>query len=592
MTHLIKRLFCIRTSNQPYPQRSSIQFQIPNDSDLKRMEIDYNDIYDTLDTGDIILFNRPCLSMGFYGGLICAGAKIIGRSPWDHVGVIIRHPELDTLFVLEASLRGVVMRPLDARVDKSSAHEVSIRRLSHVRSLHQNALFRQCAYDFALEMKNRPYEDRIRPLFNAAFPVPTRLEREYLSSTLSHFEEKINRMEEAFNNIITTFEEKPMRMEILKLETERKKIQERMKVIEEKKAVSFFENKEDQSQFFCSELVAALYIRLGILPTYPPSNSYIPYHFTSEYTKMQLGQDVTLLPEEYLRRKTSSTNEEHILKEQVEKKEMSVQERKPNVSSDNILTRRFNYVLPNPTQFDIMAALLTGLIARTLTAPLERYKILLQTDYLSASDKNNRFSLFYSSHWKGNGLHCLKMVPSLPLKLAGVAIVDRHHAKMNCCSDWSLESKSFVSGGIAGLAVTSLVYPLDVLKTRRTVGLPFTRNMSTFGLQGYLPAALGGFLYFGTTFALYEFLRPAFKTSDTNDKISVGMSAGTAIFSSLCAQSVCYPLDTLRHRLQVPTRPPHNIFRNLYAGYLINSIRTLPVTVISFGLYEIMQKHD
>ncbi len=43
-----------------------------------------------LDTGDIVMFNRPCLKLGTFGALVCASAKFAENTPWDHVGVVVR----------------------------------------------------------------------------------------------------------------------------------------------------------------------------------------------------------------------------------------------------------------------------------------------------------------------------------------------------------------------------------------------------------------------------------------------------------------------------------------------------------------------
>lgn len=46
--------------------------------------------------------------------------------------------------------------------------------------------------------------------------------------------------------------------------------------------MSVFENQEDLgSGLFCSELAAAFYQRLGLLPRYPASNTYIPMDFAT-----------------------------------------------------------------------------------------------------------------------------------------------------------------------------------------------------------------------------------------------------------------------------------------------------------------------
>lgn len=47
-----------------------------------------------LDTGDLVLFDRPCLKMGgFFGAAVCAAAKVMGGSPFDHIGVVVRKTE-------------------------------------------------------------------------------------------------------------------------------------------------------------------------------------------------------------------------------------------------------------------------------------------------------------------------------------------------------------------------------------------------------------------------------------------------------------------------------------------------------------------
>lgn len=43
-----------------------------------------------LDTGDIVLFDRPCFKMGsFVGAAVCIAAKTVSGCPFDHVGVVV-----------------------------------------------------------------------------------------------------------------------------------------------------------------------------------------------------------------------------------------------------------------------------------------------------------------------------------------------------------------------------------------------------------------------------------------------------------------------------------------------------------------------
>jgi hypothetical protein len=56
--------------------------------------------------------------------------------------------------------------------------------------------------------------------------------------------------------------------------------------------------KPDLTSFFCSELVAEAYQRMGLLPTSPPSNEYTPLDFSSERkTQLALLLGATLGPE-------------------------------------------------------------------------------------------------------------------------------------------------------------------------------------------------------------------------------------------------------------------------------------------------------
>jgi hypothetical protein len=56
--------------------------------------------------------------------------------------------------------------------------------------------------------------------------------------------------------------------------------------------------KEDDTSFFCSELVAEAYQRMGLLPEKPPANEYTPHDFSSERrTPLPLLLGATLGPE-------------------------------------------------------------------------------------------------------------------------------------------------------------------------------------------------------------------------------------------------------------------------------------------------------
>ena len=57
----------------------------------------YPEWLNQLDTGDIILFNRRCLSMNAFGALLCVSAKWFGQTVWDHIAVVVKRN--DQVFV-------------------------------------------------------------------------------------------------------------------------------------------------------------------------------------------------------------------------------------------------------------------------------------------------------------------------------------------------------------------------------------------------------------------------------------------------------------------------------------------------------------
>ncbi len=132
----------------------------------------------SLDTGDLILFNRKCSAMSPLGAFLCVSTKFVHDTKWDHVAVVVRRrkPGSDSeaeLLALEAGLSGVHLRPVADRLQHSKAHEVAIRKLLVKRTPHM----RQEAEHFVTDMQNAAYDKSIRNLLNAS--VTTGLQKSH-----------------------------------------------------------------------------------------------------------------------------------------------------------------------------------------------------------------------------------------------------------------------------------------------------------------------------------------------------------------------------------------------------------------------------
>ncbi|ETW10033.1 hypothetical protein, variant 2 [Aphanomyces invadans] len=242
-----------------------------------------------LDTGDVVLFDRKCNSMGLYGGVICHSAKLFGQTRWDHNGVIVKTDDGKLMF-LEAAMNGVKLRPLIDRILYSRSYEVRIQKVE----VHRTPEFRQRAAEFIRRVieQDIPYEDRIQVLLNAgASFVPSRMAREQFYHDIVELKRQIKTIQDdiTHRSKMTPFEKNSLRAELASLREQHDAIVQQLDQTER----SVFENKaassSDPARFFCSQLVAALYQHVGLLLPYPAATSYRPHNFseTDEYIKLQ-----------------------------------------------------------------------------------------------------------------------------------------------------------------------------------------------------------------------------------------------------------------------------------------------------------------
>ena len=86
-----------------------------------------------LQTGDLVLFNRPCEKMALFPQALCRAAKLASGSHFDHVGMVVVRGGVPHL--LEANLGGgVTLRPWAERLARTTATEVAVRPLHAPRS--------------------------------------------------------------------------------------------------------------------------------------------------------------------------------------------------------------------------------------------------------------------------------------------------------------------------------------------------------------------------------------------------------------------------------------------------------------------------
>uniref|UniRef100_A0AAR2J766 Solute carrier family 25 member 23a n=1 Tax=Pygocentrus nattereri TaxID=42514 RepID=A0AAR2J766_PYGNA len=265
----------------------------------------------------------------------------------------------------------------------------------------------------------------------------------------------------------------------------------------------------------------------------------------------------------------------------------------------------------------LMAGAMAGSVSRTGTAPLDRLKVFLQV-HGQSSDKGSVWKGLKDmvkegglrALWRGNGINVLKIAPETAIKFLAYEQV----------SGLKVQER-FIAGSLAGATAQTIIYPMEVLKTRLT--LRKTGQYSSVvdcarqilkkeGMQafykGYTPNILGIIPYAGIDLAVYETLKNTWLQRHRGDSTDPGVLVlvGCGTVSSTCGQLASYPLALIRTRMQAqasvkgaPQLSMLSLFRSivaqegvvgLYRGIAPNFLKVIPAVSISYVVYEHMRK--
>jgi len=211
---------------------------------------------------------------------------------------------------------------------------------------------------------------------------------------------------------------------------------------------------------------------------------------------------------------------------------------------------------------------LAGITSRTATAPLERIKLQAQTVGVS-SVRGELHRLVqaegFRSLWAGNGANCLRVFP-----FAGIVMLTYTRlVKALPCDDeldpWEPFWRS-IAGGTAGAIGTVLTYPIDVIRTRLTVdGSAYNHSILSCLRHSVKTEGIVG-LYRGMTptlCAVVPFLAIQQATHDVCKRAlldsgfepSVPIFLASSMMAGAMAQTIVYPLDLIRRRVQLTASP-------------------------------------
>ncbi|KAG7673038.1 putative Mitochondrial adenine nucleotide transporter ADNT1 [Nannochloris sp. 'desiccata'] len=227
----------------------------------------------------------------------------------------------------------------------------------------------------------------------------------------------------------------------------------------------------------------------------------------------------------------------------------------------------------------LVAGGVAGAVSRTAVAPLERLKILMQ---IQGNDKvYTGIGQGISHMWrtdgvrglfKGNGLNCIRIFPNSAIKFMTYEQFSRKiaHYLIDNGGDGQLTPLMRLGAGAgAGIIGMSATYPMDMVRGRITIQegtnqqyrgmLHATRCIvaeeGVLALwRGWLPSVIGVVPYVGLNFAVYETLKDKliklYGCRDERD-LTIATRLGCGALAGTTGQTVAYPFDVVRRRLQV-----------------------------------------
>merc|ERR1711997_1126511 len=280
---------------------------------------------------------------------------------------------------------------------------------------------------------------------------------------------------------------------------------------------------------------------------------------------------------------------------------------------------------------DLVAGGISAAFSKTVVAPLERVKLLLQIqDAQKFIPKNELYAGMvdcfkrvykeqgFLSYWRGNVVNVGRYFPTQALNFA---FKDKYKALFLDGIDkkdfWRFFAGNLASGGAAGATSLLIVYPLDFARTRLgadvgkaaadrefkglfdCIGKCYKADGLVRGLYpGFVSSVQGIIIYRAIYFGAYDTAKEMFDNP--------GLLARFGIAQTVAAGSVtvAYPFDTVRRRLVMMSGEGEKMYSSttdcwrkivrdegakaLYKGNWTNVLRSIGCALVLVGYDELI----
>merc|ERR1719198_2496253 len=260
---------------------------------------------------------------------------------------------------------------------------------------------------------------------------------------------------------------------------------------------------------------------------------------------------------------------------------------------------------------DFLAGGISGAIAKTCTAPIERVKLIIQTQDANPriisgeipryTGIGNCFSRVASEQgigafWRGNLVNIMRYFPTqafnFSFKDTIKAMFPKYSAKTNFGMFFAV---NMASGGLAGAGSLCIVYPLDYARTRLASDVgggkktfnglldclkkTATGPLGPAGLYAGFGVSLMGIIpYRGFQLGAFDTLVGLNPYKEDTGPIGIVSTFGCAQSAIIAGAAISYPFDTVRRRLQMQAELPKE--EHVYKAPSIASRRLQPRRVL------------
>jgi len=283
----------------------------------------------------------------------------------------------------------------------------------------------------------------------------------------------------------------------------------------------------------------------------------------------------------------------------------------------------------------------SGAVSKTFTAPIERVKLLIQTqdaNPLIRSGEVKRytgivdcFSRINSEQgvkafWRGNATNCLRYFPTQAFNLSFKDTFKKMFPKYSPKENFGMFfAVNMASGGMAAAGSLCIVYPLDYARTRLASdvgGGKKTFNglldclkktaagpMGPAGLYAGFGVSLMGIIpYRGFQLGAFDTLVGLNPYKDDKGVLGLLTTFASAQTAIIAGAAISYPFDTVRRRLQMQAELPvekhiykgtvdclkkiaaeEGVAAGVYKGFVANAFRSVGAAMV-LVLYDRLKK--